>query len=192
MANTALQKARQALGLSLEQLSDDVGISVSQLSRFETGGRDPRASELLRLGTRLGVPASVLLGGFKVRPIPLVGYAAAGGDGVVFFGDGQGPFDEVAAPAWATDKTVAVKIRGTSLGKQFDGWLAFYDDRRDPPDESLFGELCVCGLHDNRVVIKTLRPGASKGHFHLESLTEPTIFDVRVEWAAMVREMRPK
>lgn len=96
------------------------------------------------------------------RPVEVVGYAAAGGDGVVFFGDGQGPFDEVAAPAWATDKTVAVKIRGTSLGKQFDGWLAFYDDRRDPPDESLFGELCVCGLHDNRVVIKTLRPGASK------------------------------
>ena len=125
------------------------------------------------------------------RNVPLVGLALAGGD-TVTFADAQGPFDEVDAPDWATDKTVAVQIRGTSLGRLLDGWIAFYDDRRDPPDESLHGRVCICGLTDGRVVIKKLRQGSAKALYHLESENEATMFDVKVEWAAAVREMRPR
>jgi hypothetical protein len=126
----------------------------------------------------------------KSRRVPIMGYAAAGNDTVTFFGDAQGPFDEVPAPDWASKDTVAVKVRGTSLGRFLDGWVAFYDDRRDPPDESLLGQVCVCGLRDGRVVVKKLRAAAGRGLFHLESETEPTMFDVPVDWAAKVREFR--
>lgn len=141
------------------------------------------------------VTASHILFGDQARTMPVrkssvVGYALAGGD-TITFADGQGPFDEVDAPTGATEKTVAVRIKGTSLGRPFDGWLAFYDDRRDPPDASLYGQLCVCGLADGRVMIKTIRQG-SGGRHHLESLTEPTMFDVKLAWAAEVIEMRPR
>ena len=190
MANLTLQKARTALKLSLEQLSEDVGISVSQLSRFESANRDPRASELLRLAARLNVPAASLLGQDRVKMVPVLGYAAAGSDAVTFFGDGQGPFDEVEAPEGATPQTVAVRVKGTSLGRLFDGWLAFYDDRREPPAEDLAGRVCVCGLADGRVVIKKLKLASGKGRFHLESETEGTMYDVPVGWAAKVIGMK--
>ena len=47
---------REQAGITLEQLSDDVGVSVSQLSRFESGDREPRVDELLRIAARLRVP----------------------------------------------------------------------------------------------------------------------------------------
>ena len=88
--------------------------------------------------------------------MPLVGYVGAGAI-AHFYADGQGPFDEVAAPDAASAKTVAVQIRGHSLGALFDNWLVFYDDVRDPPGDDLVGRMCVCGLADGRVLIKALK-----------------------------------
>lgn len=47
---------REAEKLTLEQLAADVDLSVSQLSRFESGGREPRVIDLLRIAERLKVP----------------------------------------------------------------------------------------------------------------------------------------
>ena len=59
-----------------------------------------------------------------------------------------------------------------------DGWLVYYDDRRDPPDSSMIGELCVVGLSDGRTLIKYLYPGTETGLFNLESTTEATLRNV--------------
>jgi transcriptional regulator with XRE-family HTH domain len=40
-----LKEFRDGLGLTLESVAGDVGISVSQLSRFESGDREPRLHE---------------------------------------------------------------------------------------------------------------------------------------------------
>ena len=109
-----------------------------------------------------------------------------------FYADGQGPFDEVDAPIDAKPTTVAVQIRGHSLGALFDNWLVFYDDIRNPPDESLVGRMCVCGLSDGRVLIKSLKRSPNTGLWNLLSNTEPPIYDAGLEWAAPVREMRPR
>ena len=88
--------------------------------------------------------------------------------------------------------TVAVQIRGHSLGALFDNWLVFYDDIRNPPDDSLVGRMCVCGVSDGRVLIKALKHSQNAGLWHLLSNTEPPIYDVGLDWAAPVREMRPR
>jgi len=62
MKPAALKAARKKLKLSLDRLSEDVGISVSQLSRFENGQRVPRVPELERIAARLGVTPEYLLG----------------------------------------------------------------------------------------------------------------------------------
>lgn len=175
----------------MEDVAYAIGISPGYLSRLETENRNVSLRLVGKLAKELHisqsdlVPADESSGG----TISVMGYAAAGSDQVTF-SEAQGPFDEVDAPSWATERTVAVQIRGTSLGKPFNNWLAFYDDRRDPPDESCFGELCICGLIDGRVMIKTLQKGSAKGRYHLESLTEPTLSDQRVAWAAIVKELR--
>lgn len=191
MANARLKSARKTAGLSLESLSEIVGISVSQLSRFESGKREPRVAEIQRIADALGVDSSSLLPDAEVRTVPLVGFVGAGATANLF-AEGQGPFDEVEAPEGATDQTVAVEIRGESLGALFDQWLVFYDDVHDPPTGRLLRKLCVVGLPDGRVLVKRLERGQLPGRFNLLSNTEPPIYDVDVEWAAQVRAMTPR
>jgi hypothetical protein len=88
--------------------------------------------------------------------------------------------------------TVAVQVRGHSLGVLFDNWLVFYDDIHNPPDDSLVGRMCVCGLSDGRVLIKSVKRSPQTGLWNLLSNTEPPIYDVGLDWAAPVREMRPR
>jgi DNA-binding transcriptional regulator YdaS (Cro superfamily) len=124
----------------------------------------------------------------KVR---VVGYVTAGGT-EHRLPLPAGDLDEVAAPADVTDKTVAVQIRGSSLGELFDRWFAFYDDVRSPITPDLIGELCVVGTSDGRVMIKKVALGTKPGHYKLLSAGEKPLRDVRVEWAAKVKSITPR
>lgn len=187
--DSPLKRARKAAKITLERLAEDVGLSVSQLSRFESGKREPRVAELERIAARLGVRPEELRG--VSRSVPLVGYVGAGAE-THLFGEGQGPFDYVEAPDGAGPETVAVEIRGVSLGELFDQWLVFYDRLQDPPTTNLAGKLCVVGLVDGRVLVKKLKLGQLPDRYTLLSNTEPPIYDVEVVWAARVIAMTPK
>lgn len=124
--------------------------------------------------------------------VPLVGYVGAGA-AAHFFADTFGTeHDHVAPVAGANDTTVAVEIRGDSLGSFFDRWLVFYDDVHRPVSSELIGRLCVVGLADGRVLIKKIKRSRTRGLFHLLSQTEDPILDVEIEWAAKVRSMVPR
>ena len=120
-----------------------------------------------------------------------MGYVGAGAVAHLYAA-GQGPFDEVDAPEYATDDTVAVEIRGDSLGPLFNEWLVFYDEVRSPVTPDLVGRLCVVGLPDGRVLIKKLARSRAEGFYHLLSQTEDPILDVEIDWAAKVTGMTPR
>ena len=180
-------------GKTRSGLAKALGRSPSAVTDLLNGHRRLRADEIAIVADYLGVdPPRVLGGGKPLAPrAPLIGYVGAGA-AVHFYAEGQGPFDEVEAPYDARPKTVAVQVRGHSLGPLFDNWLVFYDDIRDPPDDSLVGRMCVCGLSDGRALIKGLKKSPATGLWNLLSNTEPPIYDVGLDWAAAVREMRPK
>lgn len=71
---------REQAGITLEQLSDDVDVSVSQLSRFESGDREPRVGELLRIAARLRVPWQEFIdaGSTGWLSVPLISFVSAG------------------------------------------------------------------------------------------------------------------
>lgn len=82
-----LKRRRKALKLSLEKLSAMVGLSISQVQRFETGEREPRRTDLENLAKALGctvselmeiepTPAEPVFG--KLIPVPIAGRTAAG------------------------------------------------------------------------------------------------------------------
>lgn len=123
--------------------------------------------------------------------VAVVGFVGAGSVATLF-SEGQGPFDEVEPPFNATPNTVALGIRGTSLGPAFDEGIVFYDDVRSPVTEDLHGRLCVVGLGDGRVLVKILR-SAGDGTYHLFSNTveEPLLNEI-VAWAARVKDVRPR
>lgn len=123
--------------------------------------------------------------------VPLVGYVGAGAE-AHFYAVGPGDLDAVVAPEGSTESTVAVEIRGDSLGSFFDRWLVFYDDVRRPVTPDLIGRLCVVELEDGRVLIKKLRRSKHPGLYDLLSNTQEPIPDAAIRWAARVKHMMPK
>jgi transcriptional regulator with XRE-family HTH domain len=57
-----LRAAREARGLTLDQLSTSVGVSKAHLSRLETGDRQPSVGILVEVAAALGTRVSALLG----------------------------------------------------------------------------------------------------------------------------------
>lgn len=186
---------------SARAVAKKFGWPYSTYAAHENGQNEFDPEDAAKYGKRFGVAPGWLLTGDGprepvkdiTRPQPsvarLVGYVGAGAQAQYL---PAGDLGEVPAPAGATDKTVAVEIRGDSLGPLFDHWLVFYDDVRNPVTADLHGQLCVVGLEDGRILIKKVRPSRTKGHFHLISQTEDPILDARVEWAAKVKHMVPR
>lgn len=152
--------------------------------RFFPSG-DP--GEHIESGAISGLAEGARRSGDTVR---LVGYVGAGAE-AHFYAIAEGDLDEVKAPADATKDTVAVEVRGDSLGSFFNRWLVYYDDVRRPVSAELVNQLCVVGLADERVLVKRIRR-APKGLFDLESPNDEPIRGVAIDWAARVISMTPR
>lgn len=190
MGNTALRRIRKAKKLTLEQLAERTGISISMLSRMETGDRGITLEHVPVLTEALGARPSELLETVP-KDVPLVGYVGAGAE-AHFYATADDPNETVPAPDNWTPNMVAVEIRGESLGELFDHWIVFYDQVKTPVTADMIGRLCVVGLPDGRVLVKKIKASRSHGLYHLLSNTEGPILDVEVEWAAKVKTMVPR
>lgn len=197
------------LRLWLKEALDSSKISQSELSRrltaklgrsidkaavnkmLKPAGRKIAADELLAIAEITAFPPPEPTDG-PPATVPLVGMVGAGSH-TSLFGLGQDPHERVEAPDGSTEATVAVEIRGTSLGALFDRWLIFYDDVRNPPDDSLMRKLCVLGLRDGEtILVKKISPGSRPGRYTLTSNADEPILDADVAWAAKVKAMVPR
>jgi|SRR5262245_4168942 phage repressor protein C with HTH and peptisase S24 domain len=206
-----LRYAREKYFKSARIAAKALGIAVSTYGAHERaeapGGRDYGPDEAKRYGRRFRVTPEWLLTGRKIEPtdgrpgpepeepptpkVPVAGYVGAGAE-THFYAVSQGGLDEIDAPEGSTPDTVAVEIRGDSLGTFFDRWLVFYDDVRREVTPDLLGKLCVVGLDDGRVLIKKLQRSRSQGLFNLVSQNDAPILDVAIEWAAKVKSLMPR
>ena len=190
--------AREKRFKSARAAGKAMGIAVSTYGAHERaeapGGRDYGPNEALRYGRFFGVTPEWLLTGRKpfpsdepeqppARKVRVVGYVGAGAEAHLY-AVAQGDLDEVDPPPGLTEDTVAVEIRGDSLGAFFNRWLVFYDDVRRPVTPDLIGELCIVGLEDGLILIKQIQRSKTEGLFNLISSTEKPIADVAIEWAA--------
>ncbi|WP_035679517.1 helix-turn-helix domain-containing protein [Bradyrhizobium liaoningense] len=199
-----LAQARKEAGYATARAAADaLGVSEVSYVQHENGRRGFKREAADRYARKFHVNLEWLLTGkgpkerrttrsapAQQHSVPLVGYVGAGAQTHFFAHDA--PLDEVPAPMGTTDTTVAVEIRGDSLGSFFDRWLVFYDDVRRPVTTDLLNKLCVVGLGDGRILIKKVQRSKARGLFHLLSQTEPPILDVEVEWAAVVKNMVPR
>ena len=122
----------------------------------------------------------------------VVGYVGAGA-AAHYYAVSQGGLDTVPAPPDSDANTVAVEIKGDSIGPLFNQWLIFYDDVLSPVTPDLIGRLCVVGLMDDRVVVKKIRKAKTPGLYDLISNNDrDNITDVEIIWAARVKHMAPR
>lgn len=198
-----LQQARKEFGFSTPgDAAKALGVPEPTYFGHENGSRGlsragRRYAEFFKVSldwlmTGKGVPRPARASMKDERAqVPLVGYVSAGAT-AHFFAQDSGHLDEVAAPDGSSDATVAVEIRGDSLGSFFDRWLVFYDDVRRPVTSDLIGKLCVVGIDDGRILIKKIQRSKTRGYYHLLSQTEDPILDASIEWAAKVKHMVPR
>lgn len=209
-----IQQTLTTRGRSANEVSLAIGAGedfIRNIFRKEAEGKShsPRADKLAALARELQVDQEWLLEGdtghidsadvaASLIPrdragatVPLVGYVGAGAQ-AHFYAIAQSALDPVPAPMDATPTTVAVEIRGPSIGEMFDRWLVYYDDVRSPITQDLIGKLCVVGVSDGRVLVKKVRRSKQQGRFDLLSENEPPIEAVTVEWAAKVKQMAPQ
>lgn len=192
-----LRQAREAAGFeNAREAANALGLTYSTYAGHENGSRGPRREQLTQYARKFKVSTDWLLTGkgpppIGPRQVPVMGYVGAGAV-AHFYGEAQGPFDMVPAPDDATPETVAVEIRGESLGALFDQWLVFYDEVRTPVTPDMVGRLCVVGLPDDRVLVKQIKRSKTPGFYHLLSNTEGPILDVEIVWAAKVKHMVPR
>jgi hypothetical protein len=200
-----LRIAREQKFKSARIAAKHLGTAISTYGAHERaedpGGRDYGPNEAKFYAKRFGVTAEWLLMGIgpgpddriyvepEVEQVPkvrVIGYVGAGSTAHLYEVS-PGTLDEVERPQGATDDTVAVEIRGESLGPIFNHWLVFYDDVHRPVTPDLIGHLCVVGLRDGRILVKQIQRARKEGQFNLISATEKPITDVEIDWAAKVR-----
>lgn len=73
-----LRELRDAAGLSQEQVAEATGISVSQISRYEAGERDPKLAHLEAIAGLFKVTVGRLLGEPVPIRVPLLSAVSAG------------------------------------------------------------------------------------------------------------------
>lgn len=189
----ALVRAIKAkTGENQAKLAERIGVSQPTISRWMNG--TPPVIEHAELIENAARNLQIVNHkyGPNVSYVPIVGYVGAGGG--ISFDRGQGPFGEAEIPPNGYKPSlVAVTVRGDSMsGTLEDGWTVYYDNRRDPPDESLHAKLCIVGVPDGRVLIKKLYPGRKVGHYDLHSVNAPPLLDEPVDWAAKITWIAPK
>lgn len=186
-----LRRIQDETGWDQSELAKQLGTTQPSVSRWYKGSAPKSKHEraILKLANKL----RIINHSSETAPysVELVGYVGAGGE--ILYGEGQGPFGEARVPP--TGKTplmVAVEVRGDSMaGLLGDGSVIYYDNRREPPTDELFGKLCVVGLADGKVLVKRLLRGRN-GLYDLYSLAAVPMLDQKVTWAARVSFISPE
>lgn len=183
-----LKELREEAGWTHEEAANAMGVSRGQFIKLERGERRLTADYMARAAKAFGVQPSAIM---EELTVPVLGYVGAGA-AAHFYVDAQGPLDEVPMPPGGNEKTVALEVRGDSLGSFFNQWLVYYDEIRNPVTADLLGKLVICETVDGRVLVKKLMRGPRPGYYNLHSQTESPIEDVELVWAAKVTNMSPR
>lgn len=123
--------------------------------------------------------------------VPVVMYIGAGAE--LFPMDDHakgGGLEMVAPPPGVNGPCVAAKIRGDSMHPLRDGWLVFWVKDQEGVPQGCIGQVCVCQVKNGPTLLKELTRGSKPGLYTLTSWNAPPRFDVELEWASKIIDIR--
>lgn len=114
-----------------------------------------------------------------------------------FFDDhqpGDGLEEVECPPGLNPEIACAWKVCGDSMvPMMYDGWLIFTEERMVLTEGPLRTVPYLVRCIDGRTFVKMLRPGRDAGTFDLLSHNSPVAIEsVKLEWAAKIRDIRPR
>ncbi|HYM31982.1 MAG TPA: LexA family transcriptional regulator [Candidatus Cybelea sp.] len=182
-----LRELRKRAGLTLENVSEKVGLSISQISRLEREASDLTGERLQQFAALYECTPADLISEGRTS-VPLVGYVGGGAE-VYPFDDAPlgGGFEQVDAPPNETRTVIAVEVRGDSMFPAYrEGDLIYYAREHDFSPDACVGAECVVKIADGPTLVKTVMRGADPMRWTLLSYNAPPIEGARIEWAAPV------
>lgn len=175
--------------MTQDQAAQAMNVSRGQYIKLERGERRLTADYIARAAHAFQVKEAEVIA--RKETVQVVGYVGAGST-AHYYVDPEGSLDEVPMPEGGSETTVALEVRGDSLGSFFNTWLVYFDEVRNPVTPDLIGKLVVCELINGKVLVKKLMRGSRPGTFNLLSQTESPIEDAELVWAAIVTNMTPR
>ncbi|WP_305972650.1 MULTISPECIES: S24 family peptidase [unclassified Mameliella] len=181
-------------------VSTAAGLSNSAIRKmFENPQASPKMVTASSIADVLGLTVDQIIATGRTGDLPtkrstitIAGKVGAGARVPVFdaYEKGAGPQVE-APPGLPSSGVVAVEIQGDSMEPVFSaGDLLFYSrNSHDGVPVEVIGKRCVCEDENGMGWVKLVRLGRDEGTFDLHSFNDasPTMYGVRLKWAAPVR-----
>lgn len=180
MSGKKLRDTRKQKRLSLEKLSEIVGISIAQLSRFESEKREPRLKEIALIANALNVDVSeiypeiifsgeLITGPHDTTNVPVVGFTQAGiwTEFESFEDDGfHGEQIPHVPGKWSKLQQFAFKVRGNSMDADriFDGDFVVVVNYFDARSDIVDGDRVVIERVRNSATERTIKQIELKGN----------------------------
>ncbi|WP_421907096.1 helix-turn-helix domain-containing protein [Mameliella sp.] len=192
-----LKAVMSSRGLKDAPLAERAGLGTSFIrDLYRKKAASPKLENALRIADALDLTVEEIIAAADGLPaansITIAGKVGAGARVPVFdaYEKGDGPQVE-APPGLPTTGIVAVEIQGDSMEPVFSaGDLLFYSrNSHDGVPVEVIGKRCVCEDENGMGWVKLVRLGRDEGSFDLHSFNDasPTMYGVRLKWAAPVR-----
>lgn len=179
MNREKLKRLRKAAG-TLEEISDAIGISVSQLSRAESGDRELRVSELVALANRLSVAPAVFLSDACAK---IIGRIGAGAE--VMSDVDQSDIFEIETTIPIANDMIGFEVTGNSMYPRYDDGDILLCSRHGVALDALpSGTEAAVHLDDGRRFVKKVR--RDNGGWTLESHNAEPIVGTKIIWASKI------
>lgn len=185
-----LRSLRKLAAMDQQALADMLGVSRTQVSKYETNGHPIPDHIVTRAAQLFAVSPSFLrYGDLDNHMARVIGRVGAGGH-IEAVQDEQTRYVEVPA-SW--HDAVALEVSGTSCWPVYDDGddIVIRGDRRLVESEIL-GKMCVVETIDGLGLVKRVRRGSTEGRYMLESPNAPPIEDVELASARPVRLHAPR
>lgn len=188
-----IRELRDERDMTIEQLAEKAGLSVSYVSRLESGERNLSVKNLNLFAHALEIEPKEILAitaARKPNVVAVMGRIGAGAE--ILPDDEQIPPEglyEIETPFPLPEEAEAYEVKGESMWPRYDdGDIIICWRQGNIPEEMLGWEAAVKTSTGHRYLKRVLR-GAEKGTYDLESHNAPPIRSVQLVWVAAVQSV---
>lgn len=187
-----IRELRDERDMTIEQLAEATGLSVSYVSRLEQGERNLSVKNINLFAHALDVEPPDLLKSPDVKRnvVSVMGRIGAGAE--ILPDEEQVPVDglyEIETPFPIPDDAIAFEVHGDSMWPRYDSGDIVVCWRQGVTVEEVIGWEAAVKTSDGRRFLKRILRGSAKGTYDLESHNAQPIRGVRLEWVASVQSV---
>lgn len=193
--NQRIRFWRKRRKLTLEVLANELGTSAGHLHKWETGKVSVNLDRLSEISRVLGVGIrDLIVDKSRIASIPVIGVLDRAGTVIPLqdMASGQPPLFVDAPDGLEVEIGAAIEIASDALQPIPNGWLLFFNLRKNTVADDAVGNLCVVKQDDAEFsMVRRVGQGSKKGMYNLFSPHSTEILDTRLSWAAPVVSVRP-